>query len=427
MPDVMLRLIDDLWYKARHIVSDEYDEALFRLQDYLDLQIHEVPSGTQCWTWRVPNKWGCREAYIEADGQRLVDVADHPLHIVYGSRPVDAVVTRDELLAHLTWKDDRPGAIPFEFRYYEPYWGFCIPRNWLPRFAAERYRVKIDVVDEPGTLKIGEHFVPGQTERCILVVSHLCHPAMVNDDLAGVAVGVDVARRLQQRIVGDSGSSGRPYYSYRFLFLPETIGSVAYLATNEDLIPNMAAGIFLEMLASPGPLVLQRSYEDQSRLDHMASYVLNLHEPGLQEGAFRTIIGNDEMVFDGPGVRIPMVSISRWPYPEYHTSDDNPNLVVPEKLVHARDAVIDLIRYLEADYVPQRTFRGPLFMSGYGLWVDWRTNLKLNRALEWVMNHLEGELCIAEMARAVDVDFWELKGWLDRALDHGLIRRQPAL
>jgi len=395
MPDVMLRLIDELWYKARHIVSDDYDQALYRLRDYLDLTIHEVPSGTQCWTWRVPNKWGCREAYIEAGGQRLVDVADHPLHIVYGSQPVDAIVTREELLAHLTWKDDRPGAIPFEFKYYQPAWGFCLPRNCLPRFTAEQYRVKIDVIDEPGALKIGEHFIPGP-----VVVAHLCHPAMVNDDLAGVAVSVDLARRLRD-----------PYYSYRFLFLPETIGSVAYLATHEELIP----------------LVLQRSYEDQSRLDHMASYVLNMHEPGLREGAFRTIIGNDEMVFDGPGVRVPMISVSRWPYPEYHTSDDNPNLVVPEKLVHARDAVLDLFRYLEADYVPQRTFRGPLFMSGYGLWVDWRENLMLNRALEWVMNHLEGDLCIAELAREVDVDFWELKDWLDRALTHGLIKRLPAL
>lgn len=420
MPDRMLQIINELWYKARHIVSDEYDEALAGLGQHLDLTVHEVPSGSQCWTWKVPEKWGCREAWIEADGQRLVDLADHPLHIAYGSQPIDAVVSREELLQHLTWKEDRPGAIPFEFKYYQPYWGFCIPRNWLSRFTAEQYHVKIDASFGPGTLKIGEHFIPGQSERCVVIVSHLCHPAMVNDDLAGVAVGADVARRL-------ADLPDKPYYSYRFLFLPETIGSVAYLATHEDLIPHMAAGIFLEMLATSGPLVLQRSYEDTSRLDHMASYVLGQHEPGLAEGAFRTVIGNDEMVFDGPGVRVPMISLSRWPYPEYHTSDDNPNVVVPGKLVHARDAVLDLIRYLEADYVPVRKFRGPLFMSGYGLWVDWRVNRKLNRALEWVMNHMEGELCIAEMARTVDVDFWELKAWLDQALAQGLIERRPAL
>lgn len=416
MPELMLRVIDDIWQLARHIVSDDYDEALSRLGRYLPLTVHEVPSGTQCWTWRVPNKWGCREAYIEAGGQRLVDVADHPLHIVYGSQPIDRMVSHEELMQHLTWKDDRPGAIPFEFKYYEPDWGFCIPRNWLPRFTAAEYRVKIDVVDEPGTLKIGEHFIQGESDRCVVIVAHLCHPAMVNDDLAGVAVSVDIARRLQN-----------PYYSYRFLYLPETIGSVAYLATHEEIIEDLAAGIFLEMLATPGPLVLQHSYEHTARIDHMASYVLGQLQPDLQEGAFRTIIGNDEMVFDGPGVRVPMISLSRWPYPEYHTSDDNPNLVVPESLVEAREGVLELLRYLEADYVPVRTFRGPLFLSGYGLWVDWRVDRKLNRALEWVMNNLEGELSVSELAARAEVDFWQLKAWLDRALSFGLIRKEPAL
>lgn len=427
MSEIMLQIIDDIWYLARHIVSDGYDEALARLQSHLPLQIHEVPSGTRCWTWRVPDKWSCAEAFVEAcppgsteaapeGGERLVDLADHPLHIVYGSLPVDRVVSREELLRHLTWKDDRPGAVPFEFKYYEPDWGFCIPRNWLPRFSAEHYHVRIAAHSEPGSLKIGEHFVQGQTDRCVVVAAHLCHPAMVNDDLAGVAVAADVALHLRQ-----------PYYSYRFLFLPETIGSVAYLSQNEHLIESMAAGIFLEMLASAGPLVLQHSYEHEARIDQMASYVLRRHQPDLKEGAFRTIIGNDEMVFDGPGVRVPMVSISRWPYPEYHTSDDNPNIVVAENLVAARDAVLDLIRYLEADYVPVRNFRGPLFLSGHGLWVDWRVNRPLNRALEWVINNIEGDYSISELSTKVGVDFWELKQWLDRALEQGVIEKRPAL
>lgn len=419
MPATMQQIINDLWLLPRHIVSDAYDEALRRLNTYLPLTIHEVPSGTECWTWRIPNKWQANEAWIEAadTGERLLDLADHPLHILYGSLPFDGIVSRDELLRHLRWQDDRPGAIPFDFKYYERDWGFCLPKNALSHFTAEQYRVKIDVVDEPGALKIGEHFIQGQTDRCVVIVSHLCHPAMVNDDLAGVAVSADVARSLP----------ASPYYSYRFLYLPETIGSVAYLSQHEPLIPTMAAGLFLEMLATSGPLALQHSYEHEARIDHAATYVLAKHQPDLQEGAFRTIIGNDEMVFDSPGVRIPMISLSRWPYPEYHTSDDNPNVVVPENLVHARDAVLDLIRYLEADYVPKRNFRGPLFLSGYGLWVDWRVNRKLNRALEWVINNLEGDYSISELAAKADIDFWELKQWLDKALAQGVITKHPAL
>ncbi|MEN6547657.1 MAG: DUF4910 domain-containing protein [Armatimonadia bacterium] len=419
MPATMQQIINDLWLLPRHIVSDAYDEALRRLNTYLPLTIHEVPSGTECWTWRIPNKWQANEAWIEAadTGERLLDLADHPLHILYGSLPFDGTVSRDELLRHLRWQDDRPGAIPFDFKYYERDWGFCLPKNALSRFTADEYRVKIDVIDEPGALKIGEHFIQGQTDRCVVIVSHLCHPAMVNDDLAGVAVSADVARNLP----------ASPYYSYRFLYLPETIGSVAYLSQHEPLIPTMAAGLFLEMLATSGPLALQHSYEHDARIDHAATYVLAKHQPDLQEGAFRTIIGNDEMVFDSPGVRIPMISLSRWPYPEYHTSDDNLNVVVPENLVHARDAVLDLIRYLEADYVPKRNFRGPLFLSGYGLWVDWRVNRKLNRALEWVINNLEGDYSISELAAKADIDFWELKQWLDKALAQGVVTKHPAL
>ncbi len=420
MPDTMLNVLQDIWFKARHIVSDEYDEALAALGTYLDLQVHEVPSGTRCWTWQVPPKWTCREAYIEADGRRLVDLADHPLHIVYGSQPVDGVIDHDELMRHLHWKDERPAAIPFEFKYYEADWGFCLRKNELSRFNAERYRVKIDAVFEPGTLKIGEHFIPGETERCLVIVSHLCHPAMVNDDAAGVAVAVDVARRLRERIPNRQ-------YSYRFLFLPETIGSVAYLSQNEELIEDMAGGIFLEMLATSGPLVLQHSYENDTPLDHIASFMLQKVQPDLREGAFRTIIGNDEMVFDGPGVRVPMISISRWPYPEYHTSDDNMDIVVPEKLVEAREAVLEIIAHLEIDFIPTRQFRGPLFMSGYGLWVDWRVNRPLNRALEWVMNNMEGELSAFELARQADVDFEQLREWLLRAAEFDLISRRPTM
>lgn len=414
--DMMLRIIENLWFLPRHIVSEGYDEALRLLGRCLPLKIHRVPSGTRCWTWTIPNRWDCPEAWVEADGERLIDLADHPLHIIYGSLAVDRTVSREELLAHLVVKEDRPNAIPFEFKYYEPAWGFCVPRNWLPRFTAEQYRVRIAAVSEPGELKIGECFIPGRSDRCIVVVSHLCHPAMANDDLAGVAVSAAVAQAIKD-----------PYYSYRFLFLPETVGSVAYLSQHEDLIGTMAAGIFLEMLGSSGPLVLQHSYEHEARIDHMASYVLGRHQAGLQEGAFRTIIGNDEMVFDGPGVRIPTISVSRWPYPEYHTSDDNLNVIVPESLTHARDAILDLLRHLEADYVPVRRFRGPLFLSGYGLWVDWRTNRRLNRALEWVMNNLEGDYSVSELAQKVDVDFWELKAWLDRAVSQGVVTKRPAL
>ncbi|MBI5147723.1 MAG: DUF4910 domain-containing protein [Parcubacteria group bacterium] len=417
----MIKLIQNIWLTRRDIVSDGFDEALAYISKIIPLKIHKVPIGSKCWTWKVPEKWSAAAARIEnLRGKTLLNLKDHPLHVMSYSLPIDKIVTKEELLKHLHTRPDRPGAIPFEFKYYERDWGFCVPHNWLERFKEDRYRVFIDSKFEKGYLKIGEHTIKGRTKETIAVIAHLCHPAMVNDDLSGVAVLVGLAKELGKR---------KNYFTYKFVLVPETIGSIAYLSRNEKIIPQFKYGIFLEMLGNDDIHGLQLSRQGDTAIDRAARHVMKSTGKEFRLGGFREIVKNDEMVWNGPGVNIPTISVSRakpgFPhYPEYHTSDDDPSIVSAERLNESKDLVLKVINLLERDYVPVRKFKGPIFLSGYGLWVDWRTNPKLSHALENIMLRMEGDKSILEIADELDLDFEEVLAYIDKFVEKGLATRK---
>jgi aminopeptidase-like protein len=411
----VMKLINDLYFKRRDIISDGFDESLDYISKIIPLKIHKIPSGTKCWTWIIPEKWSVKEAYIEdLKGNPLLNLKEHPLHVVSYSLPIDKVVTKNELMKHLHTNPKRPMAIPWEFMYYERDWGLCIQHSKLKKFTEDRYRVVIDSQFEMGTLKVGECLITGETDETIVVVSHLCHPAMVNDDLSGVAISVDIAKELGKK---------NNHYSYKFLFVPETIGSIAYLSQNEDMIPKLKYGIFLEMLGNNNIHALQLTRQGNTRLDRIARYVMKRKLKKFREGSFRKIVGNDEMVFNGPGVNVPMISVSRFPYPEYHTSDDNPNILLEKNLKQSKDLILEMLDIIDKDYVPKRKFKGPIFLSRYGLWVDWRINKKLKENIEQIMLRLEGDKSIFDIAEDLDMEFSDVLGYVNKFFDKGLVTK----
>lgn len=411
----MIKLIEDLWRKQRNLVSDEYEESLQYISKIIPLKVHEIPSGTKCWTWTIPEKWSVSEAWIEdLEGNRLLDFKEHPLHIISYSLPINQIVSKDELMEHVHTNPNRPDAIPFEFKYYEKDWGFCIQHNRLKNFTKEKYKVHINSKFENGTLKVGDFTIKGKSDETIVLVAHLCHPAMVNDDLAGVAVLVEVAKELSRR---DN------YYTYKCLFLPETIGSIAYLSQNEDLIPNFKYGVFFEMLGNENIHALQLSRQGTTRLDKIARYVLQKKSKSFREDKFRKVICNDEMVFNGPGVNIPMISISRFPYPEYHTSDDNPSIISEKQLIDSKNIILGILDTLDSDYVPKLKVKGPIFLSGYDLWVDWKENAELNLNLEKIMLSLEGKQSVFEISEELGIDLSVVKEFTDKLFQKDLIEK----
>lgn len=411
----MKKLINDLWFKRRDIISDGYDEALEYISKIIPLKIHNIPSGKKCWTWLVPEKWSVKEAYVEdLDGNRILDFKNHPLHVMSYSLAIDKIVTREELMSHLHTKPERPEAIPFEFKYYERDWGFCIQHNRLKDFTKDKYRVFITAIFEKGNLKVGDYTIKGNNSKTIVLAAHLCHPSQVNDDLSGVAVLVDIAKELSKK---------KNNYTYKILILPETIGSIAYLSQNEKIISELKYGIFLEMLGNNNILALQFSRQGNTRLDKIAEYVMQKSLINFRVGGFRKIVRNDEMVFNGPGINIPMISISRFPYPEYHTSDDNLSIISEEKLNESKNVILEILNIIDNDYIPKRNFKGPIFLSGYGLWVDWRKNRKLNENIEQIMLNLEGDKSIFDIADALDMEFEDVLNYVNKFLAKGLVKK----
>lgn len=425
----MMELIEEIWFLARELVSDDYDKALFRLAEEVPMTIHEYPTGTQVWTWKVPEKWTCHEAYLETlDGRRLIDRADHPLHVVSYSLPFEGVVSRDELMKHLHVHPHQPDLIPFVFKYYQRDWGLCTTQEMHDLLDEDEYRVVIRTTFEPGLLKVGEVVVPGEVEESFVMAAHLCHPAMVNDDLAGVVVGLDAFRALL--------AGPKPHYTFRLLILPETIGSVSYLSHNEDLIPKMVGGLFLEMLGNDSVLALQQSFQPESQADKVLVSALKGASPEAYIGPYRSIINNDERQFNAPGVRVPMLSLSRVekseenetiapPYPQYHSSADTPAIVSQERLEAARDAILAMTAAFDQNAYVVNHFKGEVFASGYGIWIDYRVNPEGHRNLFRIMERCDGTRTVADIATELEISFqavWEI---MTSFAEKGLVSFSP--
>ena len=421
----MMELIEELWFLKRDIVSDDYDRALGRLGKELPMAIHEVSSGTKVWTWTVPEKWTCQEAYLETiQGKRLLEYSNHPLHVISYSLPFEGEVGREELLEHLHVHPHLKDAIPFVFKYYQRDWGLCTAQTLRDSLTDDRYRVVIRSQFTPGTLKIGEVLIPGEREECFVLAAHLDHPAMVNDDLTGVAVGLEVARRLL--------AGPKPYYSIRLLFFPETLGSIAYLSQQEELIPNMLGGLFLEMLGNDAPHALQTSFQLDSPTDKCMVAALQGLEPAAYVGGYRTIIDNDERQFNSPGVRIPMLSLSRvvdphlsesrfYPYPEYHSSLDTPDIISAERLEASVQLVLDLFSAFDRNRYVVNHFKGEVFASGYGIWVDYLQDPEGHKRLFEIMERCDGTRRPADIAQELGLSFQTVWHTMEQFLEKGLV------
>ncbi len=420
----MKKIINDLWLMRRDLVSDGFNEAVSYISKLIPISTFKVPTGTECWTWVIPPKWSVQEGWIRSNDKVHLDIKNHPLHVMSYSDSIDKKVSKKELMEHLSTYPKAPNAIPFEFSYYEKKWGFCTRDKDLSGYKDDNYEVCIKSKFEDGNLEIGELVIPGKTKEEIILIAHLCHPCMANDNLSGVAVLVNIAQELLKQ--------KNSKYTYRILFPPETIGSIAYLSKQEHLIPSMKYAIVIDCIGHDDVLSLQHSRQATTELDLCASHVFKNKTKNFREGAINEIIASDERTFNGPGVNIPSICISRlnpwskgeWPYPEYHSSEDTPDVIKEENLVQTKEIIIEILNVLNSNYTPKRSFKGPVFLSRYGLWVDWRTNRKLNLALNDVMHMLEGDMSILDIANKMDIPYSELFNWVEQLRENKLIEVQ---
>ena len=415
-----------LFPMARSLAGPAFRETLDVLERTAGpLERHRFATGERVFDWVIPREWSVREAWIRApDGQLVVSLADSTLHVVSHSVPVHARVTLDELQAHLHSLPAQPDAIPYRTSYYRDDWGFCLSDKLRTSLAPGRYEVLIDADLRPGWVELGELVIDGESEAEVLLSTYCCHPSMANNELSGPVVCAHLAARLAER-------PARPRLTYRFLFMPETIGAIAYLSRfGERLRRSLVAGYVVTCVGDPGPFTYKRSRRGESLADRAAEHVLR------HSGAAHRVIdfvpsGSDERQYCSPGFDLPVGSLMRsmyGTYPEYHTSLDDLTLVTPAALEESLAMYERLVDALEAAETlettmpfcePQLSSRGLYPALGGGL-----AEVQRVHDTNWLLNLCDGSADLLAVAERADRPLWELAPLAATLRKHGLL--QPA-
>lgn len=388
---------------CRSITGQGVRETLQYLQRQIPLEIREVASGTRVFDWTVPLEWNIQGAYLATiRGEKLLDFRANNLHVVSYSVPVKGRFTRDELEGHLHSLPDRPDWIPYRTSYYKENWGFCLTHRQLAELTEPEYDVCIDSSLQPGHLTYGEVFLPGQMSEEVLISCHVCHPSLCNDNLSGIAV----ATRLVQTLQHISRK-----YSYRFVFIPGTIGSITWLSQNRERAGLIRHGVVLTGVGDSGGVTYKRSRQGNAYIDRAMAHVLKHYGQSYRIIDFFPY-GYDERQYCSPGFNLPVGCFMRSPhgeYPEYHTSADNLEFVTPEALQDSLAILLKAMYVIENDAVlvstnpycePQLGRRG-LYRAIAGQ----KEGALQEMALLWVLNMADGHHTLLDMAERADTPF----------------------
>jgi aminopeptidase-like protein len=399
----MWKLMAELYPVCRSITGEGFRSTLATLAGHVDLEVHEVPSGTQAFDWTVPREWNVTDAYVEdPSGRRVIDFRASNLHLMSYSVPVDARMPLSELKQHLHTLPDHPDWIPYRTSYYADNWGFCLSQRQLDTLAEGEYHVVVDTSLTEGALTYGECLVPGTSADEVLISCHACHPSLCNDNLSGVVLATFLAKAL-------AGASLR--HTYRFLFIPGTIGSVVWLSRNESRADQVRAGLVLACVGDPGRLTYKRSRRGDAEIDRAVAHVLATRG-GPYELTDFSPYGYDERQFCSPGFNLPVGCLNRTPhgqFAEYHTSADDLDFVRPEHLADSYAACLDIVRVLEdnATFVNQNPKCEPqLGKRGlYGAIGGRSDTVQFQLAMLWVLNLSDGDHSLLDIAERSGLSF----------------------
>ncbi|WP_291845957.1 DUF4910 domain-containing protein [Bradyrhizobium sp.] len=413
-------LVTELFPINRSLTGAGVRKTLEIVGRHIDLAVREVETGTAVLDWHVPMEWNIRGGTISTmSGRRLVDFGENNLHVVGYSKPVEGVVSRAELAAHVHTLPDQPDLVPYRTGYYADDWGFCLAHRLWQTMTDENYRVEIDSDISPGSLTYGELFLPGQTNREMLITCHICHPSLANDNLSGIAVMTALAMRQAR---------GRRRLSYRFLFLPATIGAIAWLDRNESRLAGIEHGLVLTCLGDPGGFHYKNS-RSGAVIDRAVAHVLQHSGHPYQVLPFNPY-GYDERQFCSPGFDLPVGCLMRsvhGTFPEYHTSADNLDFVKPEALEQSYAVIEAVLDLLDRNRTYERVDgRGEPQLGRRGLYRAIAGQRNAGGAgqmdLLWLLNLADGKHSLLDMAIRADVPFARLEAASRLALEAALIR-----
>jgi aminopeptidase-like protein len=410
--------VSRLYPWCRSITGEGLRTSLAALRQFVPVELHEVPSGTEVLDWVVPPEWNIREAWIaDASGRRLVDFRQHNLHVVNYSVPVRTRLTLAELKPHLHSLPEHPDWIPYRTSYYRKTWGFCLPHRQLESLPDGEYEVCIDSALDPGHLTFAEYRIEGESGNEFLLSAHSCHPSLANDNLSGMAIAARLAQILSGR---------RLRNTYRFLWAPGTIGAIAWLAGNRGSLANIQGGLVLSCLGDPGKFHYKRSRQEHARVDTVVEHVLAQSGLGHSVEAFEPM-GYDERQFCSPGFNLPVGRLSRSPngrYSEYHTSADNLEFVRAEAMGGSLELLLRVVETWEANRTmrnlepygePQLGKRG-LYRSTGG-----SAGSADEAALLWVLNLSDSAHSLVDISKRSGLSFAAISMAANRLEEAGLL------
>ena len=408
--------VEKLFPICRSITGSGIRQTLASIKERIPIETVEVPTGTGEFDWTIPKEWNIRDAYIKsADGYRIVDFRKNNLHVVNYSAPVHATMPLNQLRPHLFTVPDHPDWIPYRTSYYEENWGFCLSHNQLLALTNGDYEVQIDSTLTSGHLAYGELYLSGELSDEVLISCHICHPSLANDNLSGLAVATFLADRLSRRCLR---------YSYRFLFVPGTIGAITWLARNREAVSRIRHGLVLTCLGDGAGFHYKKSRRSNAEIDMVAAHVLR-HQAQPSEILEFSPCGYDERQYCSPGFNLPVGCLMRgvWGhFPEYHTSADNLDFVQPSRLSESLEVCNEIVDVLETNYRYQSNnpYCEPQ-LGRRGLYGESSGDSREILARLWVLNLADGRHSLLDMAERSGLPFSAVRNAAELLHQHGLL------
>jgi aminopeptidase-like protein len=409
---------EELFPICRSITGAGIRQTLSAIQARIPLETFEVPTGTFVFDWTVPREWNIREAYIIGPkGDRIADFRNNNLHLLNYSSPISLTMPLSELKPHLFTIPEHPSWIPYRTSYYQENWGFCLSHDQFLGLTEGNYEVHIDSTLAPGHLTYGECYLRGDLDDEVLISCHACHPSLANDNLSSLAVATFLAANLSKR---------HRRYSYRFLFIPGTIGAITWLARNREAVGRIRHGLVLTCLGDSGGFHYKKSRRGDAEIDRAAAHVLR-HFGELSGIVDFSPYGYDERQYCSPGFNLPVGCLMRsvhGTFPEYHTSADNLDFIHPSKLADSLRLCTEIVEVLEGNrrYINQNPYCEPqlgkrnLYRPTGGNNIEDAISARL-----WVLNLSDGDHSLLDIADRADLDFSLIKDAADSLSAGGLL------
>ncbi|MFN8445479.1 MAG: DUF4910 domain-containing protein [Caldilineaceae bacterium] len=443
----MYSLMAELYPICRSITGDGVRQTLHRIQKLIPMVIREVPSGTQVFDWTVPNEWNVTDAWVKnGAGEKVIDFQRSNLHLLNYSTAIHRTLSLSELRPHLHTLSSQPNVIPYRTSYYQENWGFCLSQQQFDALPDGHYEVCIDTTLQPGSLSYGESYLQGEIEDEILISCHVCHPSLCNDNLSGVVLATFLARHMMKQT---------RRYSYRFLFIPGTIGSITWLAQNEKFVNRIKHGLVVACVGDGGHMHYKKSRRGDAEIDQVVQQVLAQSGERFEVHDFSPY-GYDERQYCSPGFNMPVGSLTRTPhgrFAQYHTSADNLDFVKPQFLAHSYETYLAVFQSLEersrlSSQLSRRGFdttnrseseldlsefcylnihpkcepqlgRRGLFRAFGGHKDQKRSEL----AMLWLLNYSDGEHTLGEIAQLSSFDLTLLHSIAQTLVEHQLLKQ----